>query len=77
MSGNIRKLSVATFVVFGSWFAVRAIAAPPEPVLDDPPISMTTSARGELRDEGLAETIHRFATLAPAAAAAGAPLASR
>jgi hypothetical protein len=77
MSGNIRKLCLVSSVVLGSWFAVRALAASPEPVLDDPPISMTTSARSELRDDGLAEAIHRFATLAPAAASTGAPLASR
>jgi hypothetical protein len=77
MSGNIRKVSLVSSLVLGSWFAVRAIAASPEPVLDDPPLSMTTSSRSELRDDGLAEAIHRFATLAPAAAPAGAPLASR
>jgi hypothetical protein len=65
MSGNIRRLCVLSSLVLGSWVAVRAIAALPAPTLDDPPVSMATSARAELRDDALAETIHRFATLAP------------
>jgi hypothetical protein len=78
MSGNIRNVCLLSSVVLGSWIAVRALAASPEPVLDDPPISMAippTAARRELRDDGLAETIHRFATLAPGSVRS--PLASR
>jgi hypothetical protein len=75
MSVNIRKVCLVSSVALGSWFAVRALAASPEPVLDDPPISMAKSVPRELRDDGLAETIHRFATLAPGSV--GSPLASR
>ena len=66
MSGNIRYFSVAAMVVFGSVMVVRSISASPEPVLDDPPISMSVTQQVELEDASLAEVIHRFATLARA-----------
>jgi len=64
MSGNIRNGWVIGSVVLGSWFVVRSLAASPEPVLDDPPISLAATKRVELQDASLAEVIHRFATLA-------------
>jgi hypothetical protein len=64
MSGNIRTVSIVGLVVLGSWIAVRSLAASPEPVLDDPPISMSTRKRVELKDASLAEVIHQFAALA-------------
>jgi hypothetical protein len=63
MSGNISKGWVVASVVVGSWFVVRSLAASPEPVLDDPPISVAATTRVELRDESLAEVIHRFASV--------------
>ncbi len=66
MSGNIRYFSVAAMVVFGSVMVVRSISASPEPVLDDPPISLSVTRPVELEDASLAEVIHRFATLARA-----------
>jgi hypothetical protein len=66
MSGNIRNIWIVSTVVLGSWFVVRSLAASPEPMLDDPPISMAVAKRVELRDESLAEVIHRFAMLAKA-----------
>jgi hypothetical protein len=64
MSGNISKSWIVGSVVLGSWFVVRSLAASPEPVLDDPPVSLAATKRLELKDESLAEVIHRFATLA-------------
>ena len=64
MSGNIRTALTVGVVVVGSWVAVRSLAASPEPVLDDPPVSMTTTKRVELKDASLAEVIHQFASLA-------------
>jgi hypothetical protein len=64
MSGNISKSWIIGSVVLGSWFVVRSLAASPEPVLDDPPVSLAATKRLELKDESLAEVIHRFATLA-------------
>jgi hypothetical protein len=64
MSGNIRNVLIASVVVTGSVVAVRSISASPEPVLDDPPISMAATKRVELEDASLAEVIRRFATLA-------------
>ena len=64
MSGNIRNLWIVSTVVLGSWFAVRSLSAS-EPALDDPPISMAVAAkRAELKDDSLAELIHRFAEAA-------------
>ena len=64
MSGNIRTAWIVGSVVVGSWIVVRSLAASPEPVLDDPPISMSTTKRVELKDASLAEVIHQFASLA-------------
>lgn len=64
MSGNIRNGWIIGTVVLGSWFVVRSLAASPEVVLDDPPVSLSATMRVELKDESLAEVIHRFATLA-------------
>ncbi len=64
MSGNIRNMSIASVVVLGSVVAVRSISASPEPVLDDPPISLAATKRVELEDASLAEVIRRFATRA-------------
>jgi hypothetical protein len=64
MSGNIRNMLIASVVVMGSVVAVRSISASPEPVLDDPPLSMAATKRVELEDASLAEVIRRFATLA-------------
>jgi hypothetical protein len=66
MSGNIRTIGLIGSVVLGSWVTVRTLAASPEPVLDDPPLSLVASQRPELRDASLAELIKRFATLARA-----------
>jgi hypothetical protein len=66
MSGNIRTIGVIGSVVLGSWVTVRTLAASPEPVLDDPPLSASATARPELQDASLAELIKRFATLARA-----------
>jgi hypothetical protein len=55
---------IAAVVVLGSVTAVRSLSASPEPVLDDPPISMAATKRVELEDASLAETIRRFAALA-------------
>jgi hypothetical protein len=74
MSGNIRIIGLVSTVALGSWVGVRALAAPRVPMLDDPPIALTATSRLEVRDDGLAETIHRFATLARAPRA---PLAAR
>ena len=64
MSGNIRNVWIVGSVVLGSWITVRSLAASPEPVLDDPPISMAATKRVELKDASLAEVIHQFASLA-------------
>jgi hypothetical protein len=64
MSANIRNLWIVGTVVVGSWMIVRSISASPEPVLDDPPISMAATKRVELEDASLAELIRRFASLA-------------
>jgi hypothetical protein len=64
MSGNIRNGWIIGTVVLGSWFVVRSLSASPEVVLDDPPVSLAATKRVELRDESLAEVIHRFATVA-------------
>ena len=64
MSGNIRNLWIVGVAVVGSWVAVRSLAASPQPALDDPPISLAAHRHVELKDESLAEVIHRFATLA-------------
>jgi hypothetical protein len=64
MSGNIRTAWIVGTVVLSSWIVVRSLAASPEPVLDDPPISLSASRRVEVKDASLAEVIHRFATLA-------------
>jgi hypothetical protein len=64
MSGNIRNFWIAALVVLGSVMVVRSISASPEPVLDDPPISMSVTRRVELEDASLAEVIRRFASLA-------------
>jgi hypothetical protein len=64
MSGNIRNMLIASVVVLGSVVAVRSISASPEPVLDDPPISLAATKHVELEDASLAEVIRRFATLA-------------
>ena len=64
MSGNIRNIWIASVVVLGSVVAVRSISASPEPVLDDPPISLAATKNVELEDASLAEVIRRFATLA-------------
>jgi hypothetical protein len=64
MSGNIRIGLLVASLTFGSVFVVRSFAASPEPVLDDPPISLSASKRMELEDASLAEVIRRFATLA-------------
>jgi hypothetical protein len=66
MSGNIRSAWLVGSVVFGSWMVVHSLGASPEPVLDDPPVSLVTVARPELEDASLAEVIRRFATLARA-----------
>jgi hypothetical protein len=66
MSGNIRYFLVAALVTFGSVFMVRSLAASPEPVLDDPPISVVATKRAELADVTLAEAIRRLAVLARA-----------
>lgn len=66
MSGNIRNIWIVSTVLVGSVIVVRSLAASPEPVLDDPPVSMTATRRVELEDASLAEVIHRFATLARA-----------
>jgi hypothetical protein len=64
MSGNIRYFVIAAVVVMGSVVAVRSISASPEPVLDDPPIALSSTRRAEIEDASLAETIRRFAALA-------------
>ena len=65
MSVNIRNICIVGSVVLGSWVAVRTLAASPEPVLDDPPVSLVaTRQRPELKDAMLAELIKRFAALA-------------
>ena len=64
MSGNIRNIWIIGAVVVGSWVVVRSLAASPQQPLDDPPISLATYRKPELKDESLAEVIHRFATLA-------------
>ncbi|HVZ74474.1 MAG TPA: hypothetical protein VHJ20_18965 [Polyangia bacterium] len=73
MSGNIRTLgsraAILGSLVVTTWIAVRAIAGS-GPVLDDPPLA----ARAELRDDGLADAIHR---LAAAARTGHATVASR
>jgi hypothetical protein len=66
MSGNIRIIGLIGSVILGSWVTVRTLAASPEPVLDDPPLSLVASQRPELQDASLAELIKRFATLAHA-----------
>jgi hypothetical protein len=66
MSGNIRNIWIVSTVLVGSVIVVRSLAASPEPVLDDPPVSMAATRRVELEDASLAEVIHRFATLARA-----------
>jgi hypothetical protein len=63
MSGNIRNLVVISVITLGSVVAVRSISASPEPVLDDPPISLTATRQVEIEDASLAETIRRFAAL--------------
>lgn len=64
MSGNIRTVWIVGSVVFSSWIVVRSLAASPEPTLDDPPISLAATKRVDVKDESLAEVIHRFASLA-------------
>jgi hypothetical protein len=64
MSGNIRNTLIVSMVALGSVVAVRSLSASPEPVLDDPPITMTATKGVELEDASLAEVIRRFATLA-------------
>jgi hypothetical protein len=64
MSGNIRNTLIVSMVALGSVVAVRSLSASPEPVLDDPPISMAATKRVELEDASLAEVIRRFASLA-------------
>jgi hypothetical protein len=66
MSGNIRNIWILSTVLVGSVIVVRSLAAAPEPVLDDPPVSVAAARRVELEDASLAEVIHRFATLARA-----------
>jgi hypothetical protein len=66
MSVNIRNIWILSTVLVGSVIVVRSLAASPEPVLDDPPVSTTATLRVELEDASLAEVIHRFATLARA-----------
>ena len=64
MSGNIRNALIVSMVALGSVVVVRSLSASPEPVLDDPPVSLTASSRVELEDAPLAEVIRRFASLA-------------
>jgi hypothetical protein len=64
MSGNIRNALIVSMVALGSVVAVRSLSASPEPVLDDPPITMAATKRVELEDGSLAEVIKRFASLA-------------
>jgi hypothetical protein len=67
MSFNVRNLCLLSTVVLGSLIAVRVAGTSSAPVLDDPPIRVAAPKRAELRDDALAEAIHRFATLAPGA----------
>ena len=70
MSSKVRTrasgigLFLITFAA--SWLAVRSLAASPEPVLDDPPVSLTTASQApaELADPALSRLIARFATAA-------------
>jgi len=64
MSVNIRNTLIISMVALGSVVAVRSLSASPEPVLDDPPITMAATKRVELEDASLAEVIRRFASLA-------------
>jgi hypothetical protein len=64
MSGNIRNTLIILMVALGSVVTVRSLSASPEPVLDDPPITMAAPKRVELEDASLAEVIKRFASLA-------------
>ena len=73
MSANVRNLGIASAVLLGSVIVVRSLAASPEPVLDDPPLSTTATRQVELEDASLAEVIHRFATLARAPRVAETP----
>jgi hypothetical protein len=70
MSAKVRTrasgigLFLITFAA--SWLAVRSLAASPEPVLDDPPVSLTTAtaASSEVPDPALSRLIGRFAAAA-------------
>jgi hypothetical protein len=73
MSGNIRNIWILSTVLVGSVIVVRSLAASPEPVLDDPPVSMAATRHVEIEDASLAEVIHRFATLARAPRVAETP----
>ncbi|HEX4406149.1 MAG TPA: hypothetical protein VH560_15030 [Polyangia bacterium] len=73
MSGNIRTLWIASTALVGSVIVVRSLAASPEPVLDDPPVSIAATRPIEIEDTSLAEVIHRFATLARAPRLAETP----
>ncbi len=64
MSGNMRNALIVSMVALGSVVAVRSLSASPEPVLDDPPITLAATKRVELEDASLAEVIRRFASLA-------------
>ncbi|HTA19002.1 MAG TPA: hypothetical protein VK989_06900 [Polyangia bacterium] len=78
MSGNIRTLrafniGIISAALIASVMFVRAIAASPETVLDDPPISIGIVSRAEVEDVALAQTIHAFALVARAPRVAETP----